>query len=164
MEISKNMEDALNEQINAELYSAYLYLSMAAYAESKNFKGIAHWLKMQAKEELEHAMKIYNYVFERGGTVKLKEIKQPPTEWSSFVELFKQVYEHEKHVTELINNLLKMAREERDYATEVFLNWFVSEQVEEEDQSRYIYEKLKLVGDNLNALFLIDRELGMRED
>ena len=164
MEISKNMETALNEQINAELYSAYLYLSMAAYVESKNFRGMAHWLKIQAKEELEHAMKIYNYVFERGGEVKLKEIKQPPTNWSSFIELFKHIYEHEKHVTELIYNLLRKAKEENDHATEVFLNWFVSEQVEEEDQARYIYEKLKLVGDNLNALFLIDRELGMRKE
>ena len=164
MEISEKMEKALNEQVNAELYSAYLYLSMAAYAEAKNFRGIAHWLKIQAKEELGHAMKIFNFIYERGGKVTLKEIKQPPTEWSNFTELFKEVYEHEKHVTELINNLVKMAKEENDYATEVFLNWFVEEQVEEEDQARTIYEKLKMAGENVNALFFIDRELGMRKE
>jgi len=163
MEISKKMEEALNEQVNAELYSAYLYLSMATFAESKNFRGIAHWLKMQAKEELSHAMKIYSFIFERGGRVILKDIKQPPNEWPNFTELFKQVYEHEKHITQLIYNLVNMAKEEKDYATEVFLNWFIDEQVEEEDQARTIYEKLRLAGENINALLFIDRELGMRK-
>ena len=163
MEISDKMKDALNEQVNAELYSAYLYLSIAAYAEAKNFKGFAHWLKLQAQEELEHAMKIYNFIYERSGKVVLKEIKQPPIEWSSFKDMFKNVYEHEKHVTELIHNLVKLAREERDTATEVFLHWFVNGQVEEEDSARTIYEKLKLAEEKINILFMIDRELGSRK-
>ncbi len=163
MKISDKMEDALNEQIKNELYSAYLYLSMSAYAESMNFKGFAHWLKLQAKEELEHAMKIYDYVFERGGRAVLKAIDEPPKEWSSFLKLFNEVYEHENKVTDMINNLLKMAREENDYATEVFLHWFVDEQVEEEASANEIVQKLTFAGNQINALMLIDRALAQRE-
>ncbi len=163
MKISDKMEDALNEQIKNELYSAYLYLSMSAYAKSMNFNGFAHWLKLQAKEELEHAMKIYDYVFERGGRAVLKAIDEPPKEWSSFLELFKKVYEHENKVTNMINNLLKMAREENDYATEVFLHWFVDEQVEEEASANEIVQKLKFAGNQINVLMLIDRALAQRE-
>jgi len=163
MKISDKMEAALNEQIKNELYSAYLYLSMSAYSESKNFKGFAHWLKLQAKEELEHAMKIYDFIFERGGKAVLKAIDEPPKEWDSFLDLFKNVYEHENKVTDMINNLLKMAREENDYATEVFLHWFIDEQVEEESSADEIVQKLTLAGDQINALMLIDRALAERQ-
>ena len=160
--MSEKIEDALNEQINKELYSSYLYLSMAAYAESISLKGFATWLKVQANEEEEHAMKIFNYVVERSGRVNLKAIESPPTEWNSPQALFEHVYDHETKVTAMIYNLVKLAKEEKDYSTEAFLQWFINEQVEEEASADEIVQQLKLVGDKGHALLMIDRALVAR--
>ncbi|MCK5568134.1 MAG: ferritin, partial [Spirochaetes bacterium] len=130
--LSKKLESELNKQLNAELYSAYLYLSMAAYYESKNLKGFANWMNVQAQEEQVHGMKIYDYINGRGGRVQLAVIEAPPVEWSSVVDVFDNVYSHEQKVTGLINNLVNIATEEKDHATVNFLQWFVAEQVEEE--------------------------------
>lgn len=156
------MEQALNEQINAELYSSYLYLSMAAYFESKNLKGFANWMTIQAQEEDFHAMKFFNFVNERGGRVHLKAIAGPETEWESPLAVFEAVYKHECHVTDLINKLVDLSLELSDHAANTFLRWFVEEQVEEEASADDIVQQLKLVGDQGHGLFMIDRELATR--
>ncbi|RKX96023.1 MAG: ferritin [Spirochaetes bacterium] len=161
--LSKRMEEALNKQINAELYSAYLYLSMAAYFDSISLDGFSHWMKLQAKEETEHAYKIYGYVYERGGSVILEAINKPPTKWDSPLAVFEDAYKHEQKVSEMINNLVAMAREEKDYATENFLQWFVEEQVEEEANADEVVQKLKMVKDSRNGLFMMDGKLGQRK-
>jgi len=161
--LSKRMEDALNRQINEELYSAYLYQAMSAWAEAENYKGAAKWMAAQAKEEVEHAAKFYNFILERGGKVKLLAIKQPPSEWKSLLEIFEAAYEHEKHITKCINDLYELATRERDYSTQVFLHWFIEEQVEEEAQTLEIAELLRRAGDSTNAIFMIDARLGARE-
>jgi ferritin len=163
MKIKPAVEKAINEQINAELYSAYLYLSMAAYFESQNLKGFAHWMQAQTKEEVGHAMKMYGFVFERGGKVALKAIENPQSSWKSPLNAFESVYEHEQKVTELINKLVDVARSENDVASENFLMWFIDEQVEEEAHASEIVEKLKMIGDARQGLFMLDRELGARE-
>jgi ferritin len=160
--ISKKMEEALNEQINAEWYSAYLYLSMEAYFESMNLPGFANWMRVQIQEESIHALKIYDFVNERGGRVLLKSIAQPPTEWESPLAVFEAAYKHEQKVTGLINDLVSLAIEEKDHATNSFLQWFVDEQVEEEDSANQVVQKLKLIQNDPGGLFLIDRELGQR--
>ena len=162
MTINEKIEDALNEQINKELYSGYMYLSMATYFESINLKGFAHWMREQDKEEREHAMKIFDYVIERGGRVSLTSIDAPPTEWKSPLDAFEEVYKHEQKVTGLINTLVDLAKSENDYATDAFLQWFVEEQVEEEASADEIVQKLKLIGDSGAALLMIDRELAQR--
>ena len=156
------MEKALNDQINAEMYSAYLYLSMSAYFQSKSLTGFANWMKVQAQEEMVHAMKMYDFVNERGGRVILAAIAAPPLEWDSPLNAFEGVYEHEQKVTGLINNLVELALEEHDHATNIFLQWFVSEQVEEEDSANEVVQKIKLMGDAQGGLFMLDRELGQR--
>jgi len=140
--IGKKMQDALNEQVNAELYSAYLYLSMAAYFESTNLAGMANWMRVQTQEEQFHAIKLYNHILERGGKVVLKSIDAPPLEWDSPLAVFKSGLEHEQKVTGLINDLVYLARDERDNASEIFLQWFVNEQVEEEDNASTIVGQL----------------------
>jgi ferritin len=160
--LSEKMQEALNIQINKEIYSAYLYLSMAAYCDSINLKGFANWMTIQVQEELSHAHKFFNYLPERGGKVTLQPIDGPETEWDSPLAVFKHVYEHEQLVTGLINGLVKLAREEEDYATESFLKWFIDEQVEEEASASEVVEKLKLAGDRGGGLFMLDRELGTR--
>jgi len=160
--LSEKMLDALNRQLNAELYSAYLYLSMAAYFESINLKGFANWMKVQAQEEVAHAMRFYSYTSERGGRIKLMAIEQPPAEWDSALDAFETVYNHEVRVTGLINELVDLALEEKDHATYNMLQWFVSEQVEEESSADEIVQKLRLVGDRGSGLFMIDQELGQR--
>jgi len=160
--LSKRMEEALNQQVNAELYSSYLYLSMSAYFESINLKGFANWMKVQAQEELLHAMKIYDFINERGGRVTLTSIDAPPTEWDSPLAAFEGVYEHECKVTGLINDLVNLALEEKDHASHIFLQWFVTEQVEEEASADEIVQRLKLMGDARGGLFMLDRELGQR--
>lgn len=160
--ISEKMQEALNVQINKELYSAYLYLSMAAWCGSANLSGCANWMTIQAREEASHAEKFFRYLGERGGRVLLQPIEGPPTEWNSALEVFKEVYAHEQKVTGLIHGLVRLARGEDDYATENFLQWFVSEQVEEESSAAGIVERLKLAGDRGSGLFMIDRELGAR--
>lgn len=163
MVIKEKIQKAVNKQINAELYSSYLYLSMAAHFESMNFKGFASWLKIQSKEENGHAMKFFDFLIERGGKVELTEIEAPKKEWKSHLAAFQEVYAHELKVTGLINELVKLAKAENDYATEVLLQWFVNEQVEEEANSSQIVEKLKLINDSANGLFMFDHELGERK-
>ena len=161
--ISKKMEAALNTQINAEFYSSYLYLSMAADFEAKNLGGFAGWMQVQAQEEWGHGMKLYNYIHEQNGTVKLEQIDGPQTEWKAPLDAFEAAYAHEQHVTSLINNLVALSNEEKDYATHIFLHWFVSEQVEEEASALAIVEKLKMIGDRPQGLFMLDRELAQRK-
>jgi ferritin len=160
--LSDSMEKALNGQLNAELYSSYLYLSMSAYFQSVNLGGFAHWMRMQAQEELVHTMKFYDYVCERGGRVLLQPVDGPPTQWDSPLAVFEAVLEHERKVTGLINKLVDGAIEERDHATNGFLQWFVTEQVEEEASADGVLQKLKLVGDAAGGTFMIDQELGQR--
>jgi ferritin len=162
MVLPKKMEEAINKQINAELYSAYLYLSMAAYFESTNLPGFAKWMELQAEEEKQHAMKLYHYVIERGGRVILDAIQKPQSEWKSPLDVFEAVYAHEKHVTELIYNLMDMAKSEKDYASEVMLHWFVKEQVEEEANASSILEHIKMVKDSVNGILQYDKMLGKR--
>jgi ferritin len=160
--ITSKVEGALNDQIRKEFYSFYLYLSMAAQFESMNLKGFAHWMQVQANEETKHAMKIYGHVNERGGKVALQQIDAPPFSWKSAIEMFTEAYEHERKVTESINKMVELARTEKDNATEVFLQWFVNEQVEEEASTYEIKQKLQLIGDNAPALVMLDAELGKR--
>lgn len=161
--LKKSMEEALNKQVNAELYSSYLYLSMAAYCETQLMKGFAKWLRLQADEEREHAMKFFDYIIEAGGTVKLAKIEAPKTGWKSIGEVFDEVYEHEMKVTGLIGGLMDLAIKEKDYATRNFLGWFVKEQVEEEANASEIQGKIKMLGDVVGHLFWLDHELGKRE-
>ena len=160
--ISKKIQQALNEQVNAEFYSAYLYLSMEAYFESMNLPGSANWMRAQIQEEAMHAMKIYDFVNERNGRVLLKSIAQPPTEWDSPLAAFEDAYKHEQKVTGLINDLVNLAVKEKDHATNSFLQWFVNEQVEEEDSANQVVQKLKMIQNDPGGLFSIDRELGQR--
>lgn len=162
MELSKNLEDAINEQIQAELYSAYMYLSMSAYFESINLSGFAHWMRVQTHEEMEHAMKFYHYVFERGGRVALSAIQQPPVEFESALDVAQKTYAHEQHVTSLIHKLYELAVAEKDHATAVFLQWYINEQIEEENNARTIVERLKLVGDHIQGVLMLDHHLGER--
>ncbi len=160
--LSKKLESELNKQLNAELYSAYLYLSMAAYYESKNLKGFANWMNVQAQEEQVHGMKIYDYINGRGGRVQLAVIEAPPVEWNSVVDVFDNVYSHEQKVTGLINNLVNIATEEKDHATVNFLQWFVAEQVEEEASASEVLEQLKFIDGKGSGIFMLDRELKQR--
>jgi len=160
--ITKKMADSLNEQINKEIYSAYLYLSMSAYTDHKGLKGFANWYFVQFQEEMYHAMKIYRYLQDQGAVIKLKAIDQPPTEFGDVLEIVEKTLSHEKMVTGLINKLIETAVEEKDYATQAFLQWFVTEQVEEESNVSEILDKLKLAGNQGNGLFMIDKELASR--
>jgi ferritin len=160
--ISKKMESALNKQINAELYSAYLYLSMNSYFQSVNLMGFANWMRVQSLEEMTHADKFYGFVNDRGGKVTLAAIEGPPDKWSSPLAVFEAVYKHEKKVTKMINDLMDLAINEKDYATSSFLQWYVDEQVEEEANADGIVQQMKLVGDNTGGFFMLDRELGQR--
>jgi len=160
--LNPKMEKALNEQINAELYSAYLYLSMAAYFEDLNLKGFGNWMKVQNLEETFHAMKLYGFIIDRGGKVKLQALKGPKTAWKSPLDAFQDTLKHEQLVTSLINDLVYLAVELKDRASEGFLQWYVAEQVEEEAAANGIIQQLKLVGDNGAALIMLDREFGAR--
>jgi ferritin len=160
--LSKRMEEALNEQINAEFESAYLYLSMATWFEEKNYEGMANWMMIQFKEEQTHALKFYNYVIERGGRVILKTIKGPETEWNNVLQVFEETLKHEQLVTSLINNLVNIAIEEKDHATNNVLQWFVGEQVEEEANVDRLINQIKMIGDHPHGLFMLDRELASR--
>jgi ferritin len=160
--IHEKMQKALTEQLNAEMYSSYLYLSMSSYFQSIELAGFANWMRVQANEELMHAMKIYDYVIERGGRVMLRQIDSPPTEWDSPTAAFEHVYEHEQKVTGLINGLVDLAIKEKDHATNNFLQWFVAEQVEEEASASGVLQKVKLVGSAGEGLLMLDRELATR--
>ena len=160
--LSEKMLEELNKQINAELYSAYLYLSMSAYFEASNLKGFANWMRVQAQEEITHAMRFFDYVNERGGVVKLTAIKQPPTEWKSPLDVFETTYKHEVKVTGMINGLVNLAMKEKDHATYNMLQWFVAEQVEEEASADEIRQQLKLIGKDGRGIMMLDRELKQR--
>jgi ferritin len=160
--ISHQIQDAFNDQLNAELYSAYMYLSMSAYFESMNLKGFANWMRTQAQEEMLHAMKFYSFINDRGGRVVLSAIESPPVKWDSPLSAFEDAYRHEQKVTGLINNLVDLAIEEKDHSAGAFLQWFVTEQVEEEASADAVVQKLKLAGGQGAALFMIDAELATR--
>lgn len=161
--ISKTMEQALNKQINRELYSAYLYLSMSAYFETVNMKGFAKWMRVQAKEEQSHAMKIYDYLLARGGRPNLLDIEAPKAKWASAGKVFEEVYAHEQKVTGMIHGLVDLAIKEKDHASFEMLQWFVKEQVEEEENASSILARVMCVGDIAGHLFCLDHELGKRE-
>jgi len=158
--LSERMQGAINKQINAELYSSYLYLSMASYFESVDLSGCARWMYAQTQEEIVHAMKMYDYVNEAGGRVILDAIEKPQESWDSPLAVFEHAFKHEQLVTSLINDLMNLAIEEKDHATQIFLQWFVSEQVEEEASASGVVNRLKLAGDH--GLFMVDKELGQR--
>jgi ferritin len=160
--ISQKMQDAINEQIKYELESAYLYLSMVAYFREENLDGMAQWMTVQTQEELTHAMKLFDHVLQRDGKVELKALSKPTKQWSSPLEAFKAAYAHEQSVTQRIDGLVKIASQEQDHAAGILLQWFVTEQVEEEDSTNHVVQMLQRAGDSAQGLFLIDRELGSR--
>lgn len=160
--LTPKMEQALNEQINAEIWSAYLYLSMSAYFESKNLSGFANWMKVQWQEELSHANKFFDYINERGGRVILKPIGEVKTEWKDAVEIFHETLDHERHVSALINNLVNIALEEKDHATNNVLQWFVAEQVEEEAGVEDILNQLIMIDGFGHGILMLDREFKTR--
>jgi ferritin len=160
--MNKRVEQELNKQINEEFASAYLYLSMSAYLSSISLDGFANWMKLQFEEEQTHAMKLYDYVIDRGGSVELKPIVGPKTQWSGIIEVFEDTLAHEQKITSLINELTSVAQEEKDYATVNTLQWFVTEQVEEEATVGKILDQLKLIEGTGPGLFMLDREAGQR--
>jgi ferritin len=160
--LNKKMQDAINDQINKELYSSYLYLSMAAYLEDKNLSGFAHWMRIQEAEEREHAMKFYDFMVERGGRVSLKAIDAPRAEWNSTLELAEEVAAHEALVTASIYALYELALAEKDYPAQIMLQWFISEQVEEEKNAAEIVANLKLIEDRGTAVLMLDHRLAKR--
>ena len=160
--LNSKLQEALNKQVNAELYSSYLYLSMSNYLAQQNLNGAASWMRMQAQEELTHAMKVFDYIHARGSSVTLAAIEQPPAEWNSALDVFEKAYEHEQKVTKMINHLVDLAIAEKDHASHNMLQWFISEQVEEEESIKSIVERLKLISNAPGALLIMDKELGMR--
>ncbi len=161
--ISKKMQSAINEQIKYEIESSYLYLSMAAYLHSETLDGIAHWMHVQSKEEMGHAMKLFGFVIERGGTVELQALGKPKTKWTSVTDVFADTLKHEQVVTGKIDALAKLAAKEGDLASSNLLQWFVNEQVEEESSATKILETLKRIGEKGAGLVMLDRELAKRE-
>jgi ferritin len=161
--MSKTMQDALNEQMKHEFYSSYLYLSMSAYCDRANLPGLARWMRAQAQEETKHAMKIFDHVLDRGGRVELRELGRPPVDFSSPRDAFEQAHKHEEQVTASINKVYGLAVDERDFASTVFLDWFVQEQVEEEKTSGLLAEQMRMVGEDRPGLLMLDRELGQRK-
>jgi len=157
------IQDAMNKQVNAELYSGYLYLAMAADFEEASLRGMAHWMQIQAKEETTHALKFFKYITDRSGRVTLAAIAAPPAKWDSPQAIFEQVYAHECEVTSLINKLVELAAAEKDHASGVFLQWFVNEQVEEEAHASEILHQIKTIGDSKQGLFMLDRHLAQRQ-
>jgi len=160
---SSAMQEAMNQQVNAELYSAYLYLAMAANFEEASLHGMAHWMQIQAKEETSHAMKFFKYIVERGGRVTLAAIAAPPAKWNSPQKTFDDVYKHERQVSSLIDKLVDLAASEKDHASSAFLQWFVTEQVEEEANASDIQHQLKMIGESKQGLFMLDRHLAQRQ-
>lgn len=160
--IKKEVLDALNDQINAETYSAYMYLSMAAYFENMGLSGFAHWMKIQYQEESAHAIKFFNYVTDRGGRISLKAVAQVPVDFDGVVDVFEKTLAHEIHVTSLINNLMDVSIKASDHASQSFFKWFVDEQVEEEANVEKILATLHLINGQGNGIFMMDRELSQR--
>lgn len=162
--LNSAVEQALNDQIQKEFHSAYIYLGMSAYFEAENLPGAAHWMRHQAEEEQEHAMKIFDFINDRGGRVALQAIGEPPANYASPLAVFEAAYAHEQKVTQSIHDLYALAVKEADYPTQVMLQWFIDEQVEEEKNSSEIMAQLKMVGDSPAALLMIDRKLAERAD
>lgn len=160
--ISKKINEVLNGQVNAELYSSYLYLSMSSWFSEKSLSGFAGWMRAQAQEELFHSIKILDYILERGGNVQLETIEKPKGSWSSPLEIIQETADHEAKVTGLINDLVDVALKERDHAANIFLQWFVAEQVEEEASVGEVVEKMKMIGDDSAGMFAMDLEMGKR--
>lgn len=160
--ISEKMVDALNDQVNKEMFSSYLYLSMSAYFDGKNLAGMSQWMKLQAQEEYEHGMKFYDYILRVGGTVKLGAINAPQTKWDSPLQIFEDSLDHERFISKSIHDLMDLAISESDHPTKSFLQWFVDEQVEEEANVQEILDTLKLIDGQGNGIFLLDREMRQR--
>jgi len=162
--IGKEMQEAINRQINEEFYSAYLYLAMSGYFESSGLSGFAQWMYVQYKEEIEHGMKFWRHLVDRGGTIKLHAIKEPPNEWPSPLPVFQAAHKHERYITGKIHGLVDLAEQEKDRAAANMLQWYVDEQVEEEASAQEIITKLEMVKDSGHGMLLVDRELGQRQD
>jgi ferritin len=162
MSIKKEMQDAINDQINAEMFSAHLYLSMASWFEDEDLPGFSNWMRCQYMEETMHSMKFFNYLNERGGRAELKAVEGPDISWGSYKEAFEAVVKHEEYISGRINKLVTLARKLEDYATESFLMWYVNEQVEEEDSANEILTLVKRVKQDSNALFMVDNQLAAR--
>jgi len=160
--ISKTVNDALNKQVNAEMFSSYLYLSMSAWCSERSLVGFVSWMRVQAKEELFHATKIFDYILERGGSIELETIEKPAATWDTALEISKEVANHEAKVTALINDLVDVAIQEKDHAANNFLQWFIAEQVEEEASVGEVLERMKMIGDDSAGMFVMDMELGKR--
>jgi ferritin len=160
--MNDRIQKAFNDQINEELFSSYVYLAMAAHLEAMNLEGFAKWMRLQAQEELVHAMRLFDHINRRGGRVNLKEIGAPPTDFGTPLEVFEKALAHEQHITACINDLYKIALEENDYPAQMELQWFIDEQVEEEENAGRAVEQLKKAGDHRGALLMLDRELGQR--
>ena len=161
---SKAVQDSMNDQIKNELYSAYIYLSMSAHFEAANLLGFAHWMRLQSEEEVEHAMKFFDFINDRNGRVELRAIEQPPVEWGTPLEIFETALNHERKVTGMINNIYDIAQNEKDYPSQIMLQWFIAEQVEEEKSAAGIVETLKVVGDSDTAILILDRQLAQRSE
>ena len=161
--MKENVQYAINDQIQAEYESAYIYLAMSAYMESLNLSGFANWLRIQWQEETLHAMKLYDFLLRRGGRVELRSIPAPPSDYGSPMDLFQKVLEHEQYITQRIHRLYSLAVQEKDYALQTLLQWYIDEQVEEEDNASQIIEKLKMLGNSGPNLYLLDSELKQRK-
>jgi ferritin len=162
--LSQGIQEAINDQIHHEFHSAYVYLSMSAYLDAANFTGFAQWMRMQAKEEVNHAMKLFDYVNNRNGRVTLKALEQPPVNFKSVLDTFEHALQHEIKVTQMIHSLYALVTRENDYATQVALQWFINEQVEEEATATSVVDRLKIAGNDGAALLLLDREMGARQE
>jgi len=160
--ISIKMQKALNTHLNEEFYSSYLYLSMAAYFEAKNLKGLANWMRIQSTEEQMHGMKFFDFILQKGGKINLTQLGAPKIEWKSISEVFADTLKHEKKISGLINKLVEVAMAEKDFATNTFLQWFVTEQVEEESNVEEIIQKIDMIGEDKSGLYMLDNELGAR--
>lgn len=161
--MKESVQRAIDDQINQELYSAYFYLAAVAYFEAANFAGFARWMRVQSREEVEHAMKLFDFVHDRGGRATLQPIAQPPADFASPLDVFTRALQHEQHVTSLIHKLYALAVQEQDYPAQVLLQWFITEQVEEEKNAGTIVQELTMIGDNASALLLLNHELGKRQ-
>jgi ferritin len=160
--MDKKLVKAINDQLNFEIYSSYLYFAMSSHLKSMNLNGFANWMDVQAKEEMTHVMKFYNYLHDRGEDVELEAVDKPPKSWKSVQEIFEQAYKHEQLVSSKINKLADMSLAVKDHATNVFLQWFINEQIEEEANALNVVQQVKMFKDSPNGLFMIDRELAQR--
>jgi ferritin len=160
--MNQKIEQAFNEQINEELFSSYIYLAMAAHFETMNLEGFTNWMKLQAQEELQHAMRLFDHINRRGGRVVLKAIGEPPVDFGTPLEVFEKALAHEQHITGCIHRLYDLAREEKDYPAQIELQWFIDEQVEEEENTGRVVDLLRMAGENQTALLMLDRELAQR--